>query len=86
MYVPPPGLPRPTPSPPEQEEELQQASELAERPEVQAKLARRIASCAVKTLNAPRPGKKLLVADIDVSACLLRLSSLRTPSVAACGE
>jgi hypothetical protein len=32
---------------------------------VQAKLERRIKSVEVKVLNAPRPGKKLLVTDID---------------------
>jgi ubiquitin-like domain-containing CTD phosphatase 1 len=53
-----------------QEEGMAEMAELKDRPEVQEKLARRITSCNVKVLNPPRPGKKLLVADIDYTSQL----------------
>ena len=40
-------------------------SDLRDRPEIQARLAKRIASTEIKLLQQPRPGKKLLVLDID---------------------
>ncbi|KAL4857255.1 Ubiquitin-like domain-containing CTD phosphatase 1 [Chlorella vulgaris] len=65
-----------------QEEGMAELVELAERPEVQEKLRRRIQSCDVKVLNAPRPGKKLLVADIDYTIFDLNSSAERPDELA----
>jgi ubiquitin-like domain-containing CTD phosphatase 1 len=39
--------------------------DLADRPEVQERLRRRVAAAVIKTHNPPRPGKKCLCVDID---------------------
>ena len=48
-----------------QEEGVAELADLSQQPEVQEKLRRRIAQANIKALAPPRPGKKLLVADID---------------------
>lgn len=40
-------------------------TDLRDLPEIQARIAKRVASNRVKVLQEPRPGKKLLVLDID---------------------
>ncbi|PRW57513.1 Ubiquitin-like domain-containing CTD phosphatase [Chlorella sorokiniana] len=65
-----------------QEEGMAEMAELKDRPEVQEKLARRITSCNVKVLNPPRPGKKLLVADIDYTIFDLNSSAERPEELA----
>ncbi|KAL4441219.1 hypothetical protein ABPG77_011456 [Micractinium sp. CCAP 211/92] len=64
-----------------QEEGMAEIS-LADRPEVQEKLRRRIESAKVKELNPPRPGKKLLVADIDYTIFDLNSSAERLEELA----
>eukprot|EP00798_Chlamydomonas_sp_ICE-L_P015941 gene15941-22073_t len=58
------------------------ALDIKDRPEVQEKLARRIASVEVKILNAPRPGKKCLVLDIDYTLFDLNSSAERPEELA----
>jgi len=45
--------------------DLDQPLELADRPEIQEKLRRRVQQAIIKQLNPPRPGKKCAVLDID---------------------
>jgi ubiquitin-like domain-containing CTD phosphatase 1 len=49
----------------DEEEEGQQACLLLDRPEIQEKLAKRVAQAQIKELNAPRDGAKCVVFDID---------------------
>ncbi|KAK9828309.1 hypothetical protein WJX74_008288 [Apatococcus lobatus] len=56
--------------------------ELKDREEVKAKLQRRIDSTDVKVLNAPRPGKKCVVLDIDYTIFDLGSSAERPEELA----
>lgn len=53
---------------------------------LQAKLERRIKAVDIKVLNAPRPGKKLLVIDIDYTIFDLGSSAERPMDLARCGH
>lgn len=49
----------------EEEEEIQGSMQLLDRPEIQSKLANRVAKAHVKELSPPRQGNKCVVLDID---------------------
>jgi len=60
----------------------QQTLELKDREEVKEKLERRVRSVAVDIMNAPRPGKKCLVLDIDYTLFDLGSSAERPEELA----
>lgn len=62
--------------------EEEAALQVKDKPEVQEKLQRRIASTEVKIMHPPRPGKKCLVLDIDYTLFDLNSSAERPDELA----